>query len=192
MIERANEAGELLAEVLGDGMTAVGAGGHFTCSEADKIATALLLLGHPAAARMWLEGHAEGDDDPDDQHVPEEGETTATVATSHVRMLAGTHGIALHDELNVPDDLRNEPPTNSVRTVARNIVEGQRVKVWGYRDDDPWPRGKSGFHEGVVEVIEFQPMVSHGVPAVHIKLAKDDLWLHAVAEAVTYIVNVNN
>jgi hypothetical protein len=57
-----------LAQVFGDGMTADMVGGHFTCSEANKIAGVLKLSGHTDAAVTWLQGHAMGDDDPDDDH----------------------------------------------------------------------------------------------------------------------------
>ena len=62
--------GQSLADVLGDGMTAMHTGGHFTCAEADAIGAALVALGQPDAAAVWIEGHAEGDDeeDSDDHH----------------------------------------------------------------------------------------------------------------------------
>lgn len=196
--DRATEAGTLLAGVLGDGMTASNQGGGFTCREADDIATALILLGQPAAARSWLEGHAEGDTDPEDQHrVDEEhGETSVEeMIASHVRMLASTHGIALHDELNVPDDLSDEPPANSIRTGAHAIEVGQHVKVWAYTSADPWPMGRAGFHEGVVTKVysslgEYQKATDEdvsGVPTHHITFA-DGSILTAVHYAVTYIV----
>lgn len=194
--ENMKEAGELLAGVLGDGMTASMEGSGFTCSEADDIATALLLLGQPAAARSWLEGHAEGDDGPDDQHTLGEGETNVEeMIRSHVRMLASTHGIALTDELNVPDDLSDEPPANSIRTGANEIEVGQYVKVWAYTSADPWPLGRAGFHEGVVTKVysslgEYQKATDEdvsSVPTLHITFA-DGTFLSAVEYAVTYIV----
>lgn len=73
------KAGDLLAQVLGDGMTASDAGRHFTCGEADLMAIALLLLGQHQAAVTWITGHAEGDDCGDthhgiSHHVPALGE----------------------------------------------------------------------------------------------------------------------
>lgn len=195
-LENAQEAGKLLAEVLGDGMTASNEGGGFTCREADNLATALILLGQPEAARTWLEGHAEGDTDPEDEHTVAEGEgTVEEMVKSHVRMLASTHGVGLHDELNVPDDLSDEPPANSVRTGANSIQEGQHVKVWAYISSDPWPVGRAGFHEGVVTMVfdsapEFRKGTDEdisGVPTINITFA-DGTQLHAVPYAVTYIV----
>lgn len=57
-----------LADVFGDGMTAVHVGGSFTCSEAETIAYALLAGGHREAAVTFMVGHGDGDDDPDDEH----------------------------------------------------------------------------------------------------------------------------
>lgn len=194
--DRATEAGELLAGVLGDSMTASNEGGGFSCREADDIATALLLLGQPEAARSWLLGHAEGDD-LEDVHVVEDGEEDVEhMIASHVRMLAATHGIGLDDELTVPNDLANEPPANSVRTGANKIEVGQHVKVWAFTEDDPWPTGRAGFHEGVVTKVfsslaEYQKTSSEdigGVPTTHITFA-DGTQLHAIHYAVTYIVN---
>jgi hypothetical protein len=62
----AEAAAGLLAAVLGDAMTAQHVGGHFTCSEAENIAHALIDLGKPDEAATFLAGHAMGDDDPDD------------------------------------------------------------------------------------------------------------------------------
>ncbi|MEU9795041.1 hypothetical protein AB0E27_31370 [Streptomyces sparsogenes] len=56
------------ASILGDGLTAVHLGGSFTCSEADRIAKALMEGGHKREAMTFLKGHASGDDDPDDVH----------------------------------------------------------------------------------------------------------------------------
>jgi hypothetical protein len=59
-----------LADVFGDSMTAVDVGGHVTCTEADAIARALLAGGHRYAATRWLDGHAHGDvDAEEDRHV---------------------------------------------------------------------------------------------------------------------------
>lgn len=43
-------------------------GGHFTCTEAERIAAWLRLEASPAAAEGWLCAHAVGDDDLDDLH----------------------------------------------------------------------------------------------------------------------------
>ncbi|MGW3323904.1 hypothetical protein [Streptomyces virginiae] len=63
-----NDVIATFATILGDGLTAVGIGGHFTCSEADDLARALILGGHKQAAIAFLKGHAVGDYDVDDQH----------------------------------------------------------------------------------------------------------------------------
>lgn len=64
--DAAEEAGRLLADVFSDQLTASGTGGHFNCGEAENVAHALILLGHPEAAATFLAGHAMGDDDPED------------------------------------------------------------------------------------------------------------------------------
>jgi len=66
--ERLFRAGELLAEVFGDRMTAYDVGGHMTCSEAENVAEAMRLAGQCVAADAFIEAHAENDDDPDDLH----------------------------------------------------------------------------------------------------------------------------
>ncbi|MEU4984881.1 hypothetical protein [Streptomyces sp. NPDC021969] len=67
-IEDLYSAIHTFADIFGDGMTAMNVGGHFTCSEADRMATALMEGGHKRAAMTFLEGHASGDDDEDDIH----------------------------------------------------------------------------------------------------------------------------
>ena len=57
-----------MAAVLGDGMTASGVGGSFTCSEAETLAEVLVLSGHAKEAASFLAGHAEGDDDAEGTH----------------------------------------------------------------------------------------------------------------------------
>jgi hypothetical protein len=59
----------VFARILGDPMTAAGVGGHFTCAEAEDLARTLAKTGHKRAAMSFLDGHADGDDDPDDLHV---------------------------------------------------------------------------------------------------------------------------
>ncbi|WP_327424362.1 hypothetical protein OG763_38370 [Streptomyces sp. NBC_01230] len=56
------------ASILGDPMTASGVGGHFTCSEANDLVRALMVGDHKHAAMTFLEGHAHGDYDVDDEH----------------------------------------------------------------------------------------------------------------------------
>lgn len=52
-----------------DGMTALGVGPHFTCSEAEELAAAMRQVGiDEDGVRTWLRGHADGDDDEDDMH----------------------------------------------------------------------------------------------------------------------------
>jgi hypothetical protein len=67
-IEDVYSALSVFADILGDGMTASGVGGHFTCTEANRLAEALMVGGHKRAAMTFLEGHAEGDYDVDDEH----------------------------------------------------------------------------------------------------------------------------
>jgi hypothetical protein len=50
-----------LAQVFGDPDTAAQVGPQFTCTEADRIAWALIASRHAGAAVVWLEGHAAGD-----------------------------------------------------------------------------------------------------------------------------------
>lgn len=64
------DAIEAMAEVFGDGMTAMHVGSSFNCGEADTIARVLALAGHKDAAITWLEYHASGDDS-GDQHFLE-------------------------------------------------------------------------------------------------------------------------
>lgn len=66
----ANQAGGLLASVFGDGMTALHVGPSFSCSEAETIAKALILLGQDEAAVTFLSGHGTEDDvTEEDSHV---------------------------------------------------------------------------------------------------------------------------
>lgn len=67
-IEDLHSAIGVFADIFGDGMTAMNVGGHFTCTEADRMAKALMEGGHKRAAMTFLEGHAAGDDDEDDIH----------------------------------------------------------------------------------------------------------------------------
>lgn len=62
--ERAVEAGRLLAYLFGPGDTAFDVGGHFSCSEAEDLATVLRALDQPDAAQWWLYLHGRGDEDP--------------------------------------------------------------------------------------------------------------------------------
>ncbi|WP_406192423.1 hypothetical protein OH733_05290 [Streptomyces griseus] len=57
-----------IADILGDFMAASGVGSHFTCTEANTIAQALMVADRKREAMTFLEGHAEGDDDEDDEH----------------------------------------------------------------------------------------------------------------------------
>ena len=66
----AQAAGDLLAAVLGDHMTAMHVGGHFSCTEAENIAGALIKLGQMDAAGTFLVGHATGEEDGDDSDHP--------------------------------------------------------------------------------------------------------------------------
>jgi hypothetical protein len=68
-IEDLRSAIDAFASILGDQMTAHGVGGHFTCTEAENLVRALMVDGHKHAAMTFLEGHAYGDDDPEDLHA---------------------------------------------------------------------------------------------------------------------------
>lgn len=59
---------EGLANVFGDGMFAIHNGVHFTCDEADAVATLLVVSGHRDAAITWLDAHADDDSDVSDHH----------------------------------------------------------------------------------------------------------------------------
>ena len=50
-----------LARVFGDPETAERVGTKFTCTEADRIAWALIASRHASAAAVWLDAHADGD-----------------------------------------------------------------------------------------------------------------------------------
>lgn len=66
VVETLADALDELADVFGDGMTADHIGGHFTCTEAERVADVLRLAGQDKAAETWLDGHSEHDDDADD------------------------------------------------------------------------------------------------------------------------------
>lgn len=199
------EVGELLASVFGDDMTAIQQAGGFTCGEADNIATALLLCDQPAAARMWLFGHVlndtdgphgeEGDEDYEEGDVhwvedTSDQDAVEEMAKSHVRYLAAVNGVALTDELDVPDDLANEPPLNSVRTGASNIRPQQHIKVWAFTVEDPWPEGTAGWQWGTVAEVEDMADelgIEHDIPRLLITFTNGQKVV-AVRTAVTYIV----
>ncbi|WMI34797.1 hypothetical protein SEA_MARAV_75 [Streptomyces phage Marav] len=67
-ISELQDAIATFASILGDPMTALHVGGSFTCREADDLARALMAGGHKREAITFLDGHATGDDDPDDVH----------------------------------------------------------------------------------------------------------------------------
>jgi hypothetical protein len=50
-----------LAQVFGDPETAERVGPEFSCTEADRIAWALITSRHANAAAVWLDAHAVGD-----------------------------------------------------------------------------------------------------------------------------------
>lgn len=54
--------------LLTDTWVADQVGGHFTCNEADTIAKWIRLELGDTEAEAWLDGHAAGDDDPEDKH----------------------------------------------------------------------------------------------------------------------------
>lgn len=69
-----DRAGELLSEVLGEPYCAMDNAPRFTCSEIDSMVSALLLLDQKEAAATWLIGHAESEDEgEDDSHCHLQG-----------------------------------------------------------------------------------------------------------------------
>jgi hypothetical protein len=89
-----------LAGVFGDSMTAVEVGRHVTCTEADAIARALLAGGHRAVASQWLDGHARGDAEAEeDRHVGNDFDLETYLdgldPRGHLRRAAGARG---HDQ----------------------------------------------------------------------------------------------
>ncbi|MFE7480004.1 hypothetical protein [Streptomyces sp. NPDC057552] len=58
---------EDLAALFNDGMLADALGEKLTCLEIEKVAAFFRAVGHPAVADLWLECHAQGDDE-DDMH----------------------------------------------------------------------------------------------------------------------------
>ncbi|MEU9044120.1 hypothetical protein AB0D63_20945 [Kitasatospora sp. NPDC048343] len=56
------------ADVFNDGMLASMVGGKFTCGEADSLVRFFARVGREEVAELWLECHAEEDDDEGDLH----------------------------------------------------------------------------------------------------------------------------
>ncbi|MFD7738037.1 hypothetical protein [Kitasatospora sp. NPDC059800] len=67
--------------VFNDGMLASMVAEKFTCTETDALARFFARAGHTDVAELWLECHAEGDDDLDDLHrdYKDDDDTTGTV-----------------------------------------------------------------------------------------------------------------
>ncbi|MFF7021422.1 hypothetical protein ACFY97_10440 [Streptomyces klenkii] len=57
-----------LANLFDDGMLASHVAERFTCTEIEGIAAFFRAVDYPTIADLWLECHAEGDDDEDDLH----------------------------------------------------------------------------------------------------------------------------
>ena len=55
-----------LARVFGRPATAQRVGPHFTCAEANRIASVLIASRHPDAAIVWLDEHAASDNEEDE------------------------------------------------------------------------------------------------------------------------------
>lgn len=182
-------AGELLAQVLGDDELAESVGPHLTCAETDNLASALLLLEQPQAARVLIAGHAGTDEGGDDHSPVVENETLMDLARKHVRYLAATLGVRVLDELNVPDDLSTEQPPNSVHATAADVTEGDWVQVWGFTAEDPWPTGQASFHQGtVVELDVYDGVAPYGASPVKFHF-EDGRSVYAITgDAVAYIV----
>ncbi|WP_143660015.1 hypothetical protein [Streptomyces sp. WZ.A104] len=69
-----------LADLFDDGMLASHIADKLTCSEAESLADFFRAVDHPHVADLWLECHAEGDDDEDDLHYQGERSELALVA----------------------------------------------------------------------------------------------------------------
>ncbi|MFI9205274.1 hypothetical protein [Streptomyces sp. NPDC053048] len=67
-ITRLRSAGCDLAALFNDGMLASHIADKLTCSEAEELAEFFRAIDHPGVADLWLECHADGDDDEDDLH----------------------------------------------------------------------------------------------------------------------------
>jgi hypothetical protein len=55
-------------ELFADPMFCAMVAPRLTCGEADVIASMVAIHGGTDAARMWMDCHADGDDEPDDEH----------------------------------------------------------------------------------------------------------------------------
>jgi hypothetical protein len=71
-----------LAQVFGRRAAAARVGPHVTCAEADRIAWVLISSRHTDAAAVWLNGHAEGDDD-EDLHGGDDFDAIAYITGRH-------------------------------------------------------------------------------------------------------------
>lgn len=65
---------ERFTSLFGDMDFAADAGTKFNCREAEIVATMLNALGNGGAARVWLMGHAESDNEDDIHYLSEHGE----------------------------------------------------------------------------------------------------------------------
>ncbi|WP_436739949.1 hypothetical protein [Streptomyces sp. BBFR102] len=113
----------VVANVLGDGMTASGVGGHFTCTEADDLAQSLMVGGHKHEAMAFLEGHAEGDDEGDEHGSIEDYE-------AYVLELAGLPVPELVEEPE-PEALSVEVRTVSIVSNADTVTVEELIDLLG-------------------------------------------------------------
>src|SRR6266542_1192307 len=138
-----------LAGVFGDSMTAVEVGRHVTCTEADAIARALLAGGYRDAASQWLDGHARGDaETEEDRHVGNDFdldtyldglEPRRVIIDSDARAASRSRG---HDQPTAAAGERNErgtpagaPPDLDQWAPAVRELAGSAVV-----EDPAWPR----------------------------------------------------
>ncbi|MFJ3907485.1 hypothetical protein [Streptomyces vinaceus] len=71
-------AADDLADLLNDGMLASDIGERLTCGEVERLAGFLKAHDHGRAAAMWLECHAEGDDEGDSHYMGEKSQLALT------------------------------------------------------------------------------------------------------------------
>ncbi|MFB8020078.1 hypothetical protein ACFC36_16130 [Streptomyces rubiginosohelvolus] len=74
------QAAEDLATLFNDGMLADHLGERFTCGEIEEIASFFRAVDHPAVAALWVECHAQGDDEGDLHYAAPAGSDELTLA----------------------------------------------------------------------------------------------------------------
>lgn len=71
-------AADDLVDLLDDGMLASGIAEHLNCGEVERLADFLKAHDQASAAEMWLECHAEGDDEGDSHYKVETSQLALT------------------------------------------------------------------------------------------------------------------